>query len=69
MSRDASILGMLLWNIPLTEEAEAHAAIAEGLAGGRLRPVIGTELPLAQAPEAHRKVLESGAYGKIVLLP
>jgi NADPH2:quinone reductase len=34
-----------------------------------LRPVIGKEFPLAQAPEAHRAVMDSGAYGKIVLLP
>lgn len=37
--------------------------------GGTLRPVIGLELPLAQAAEAHRKVMEPGARGKIILLP
>ena len=34
-----------------------------------LRPVIGRELPLAEAPRAHEKVLEPGAYGKIILVP
>jgi len=29
--------------------------------------VIGRELALAEAPEAHRVVLEPGAFGKIVL--
>ena len=31
--------------------------------------LIGTELPLSDAPKAHRQVLESGAHGKIVLVP
>jgi NADPH2:quinone reductase len=69
MSRDAAILGMLLWNISDDEAASAHAAITAGLESGILRPVVGTELPLAEAPQAHRKVMEPGAYGKIVLLP
>jgi NADPH:quinone reductase len=37
------------------------------LEGGTLRPVIGRELPLAEAPQAHRAVLEPGAFGKTVL--
>ncbi len=69
MSRDASILAMLLWNIPEADAESAHAAIAAGLESGALRPVVGTELPLAQAPQAHRKIMEPGAYGKIVLIP
>jgi NADPH:quinone reductase len=69
MSRDAAVLGMLLWNIGEADEAQAHDAIAEGLASGSLRPVVGTELPLGDAAKAHRRVLEPGAYGKIVLLP
>jgi NADPH:quinone reductase len=36
---------------------------------GTLRPVIGKELPLAQASGAHRAVMEPGAFGKIVLVP
>ena len=69
MSRDAAVFGMLLWNMPDEDSASAHAAIVAGLGNGTLRPIVGAELPLAQAPEAHRKVLEAGAYGKIVLLP
>jgi NADPH2:quinone reductase len=34
-----------------------------------LRPVIGKEFPLAEAARAHQAVLESGALGKIVLVP
>jgi NADPH2:quinone reductase len=69
MARDASVFGMMLWNISASDEAEAHGAIAEALAGGKLRPVVGTELALDRAPEAHRKLFEPGAYGKIVLAP
>ena len=69
MSRDAAVFGMLLWNMPDEDSASAHAAIVAGLENGTLRPIVGAELPLAKAPEAHRKVLEAGAYGKIVLPP
>ena len=69
MARDASVHGMLLWNITPVDAAGAHAAIIAGLENGTLRPVVGLELPLAEAPAAHRKVMEPGAFGKIVLIP
>jgi len=69
MSRDAAIFGMLLWNISEDDAASTHAAIGAGLRNGVLRPVVGAELPLAEAPQAHRRVMEPGAHGKIVLLP
>jgi NADPH:quinone reductase-like Zn-dependent oxidoreductase len=52
------------------EYAEAHAAIVQGLQAGQLRPVVGTELPLDKAAEAHHAVIEQsgGAKGKIVLV-
>lgn len=40
-----------------------------GLEKGTLRPVVEEELPLAEAPRAHKEVLERGAFGKIVLVP
>jgi NADPH2:quinone reductase len=69
MVRDAAVYGMLLWNISEEAAAAAHAAIVAGLENGTLRPVVGAELPLAAAAEAHRKVTEPGAFGKIVLIP
>lgn len=69
MGRDASILGMSLMNASPAEAASIHAALLAGLESGTLRPVVGRELPLAQAPEAHRAVLQAGAHGKIVLVP
>jgi NADPH2:quinone reductase len=47
--------------------ASIHAALVAGLEDGTLRPVIGKEFSLAEAAEAHRAVMESGAIGKIVL--
>jgi len=69
MTRDASITGMLLWNTPEPEIAGIHAALRAGLEAGTLRPVIRAEMPLASAPEAHQRVMEPGALGKIVLVP
>jgi NADPH2:quinone reductase len=69
MTRDASILGMSLLNAPAPEMASIHAALLAGLEGGTLRPVIGREMPLADASRAHEAVMEKGAYGKIVLIP
>lgn len=69
MSRDASILGMSLMNASAEELAGIHAALTTGLENKTLRPVIGQEIPLAEAPRAHQAVMEAGAYGKIVLMP
>jgi NADPH:quinone reductase len=67
MQRDADIRGMVMPNIPPKELASIHAALVAGLENGTLRPVIGKEFPLAEAAQAHRAVMESGALGKIVL--
>ena len=69
MGRDASIHGMSLPNAQPQEMASIHAAIIAGLENGTLRPVVGQEFPLEQAPAAHEAVMESGAHGKIVLIP
>jgi len=69
MSRDASILGMSLVFTPPQELAGIHAALRAGLEAGTLRPVVGRELPLAEAARAHEEVLKPGARGKIVLIP
>ena len=69
MTRDASILGMTLFNASPQELESIHAALGAGLEAGTLRPVVGRELPLADAARAHEDVLKPGAYGKIVLTP
>jgi NADPH:quinone reductase len=69
MARRASIRAFTLWAITPAEEAEIHAGIIAGLENGTLRPVVGKELPLAEAARAHKEILEPGAAGKIVLAP
>jgi NADPH2:quinone reductase len=69
MGRDADIRGMSPWKASEDELASIHSALVAGLANGTLRPVIGQELPLKDAPRAHEAVMEPGAYGKIVLIP
>jgi NADPH2:quinone reductase len=69
MGRDAAILGMTLFNVPPPELVSIHAALVAGLGNGTLNPVIGREIPLAEAPRAHEAALEPGAHGKIVLIP
>jgi NADPH:quinone reductase len=69
MGRDASIRGMSLLVAPAEELAGIHAAIYAGLENGTLRPVVGQEIPLAEAARAQKAVMEPGAYGKIVLMP
>ena len=69
MGKDGAILGMTLFNADADELREIHAGIVAGLENGTLRPVIGKELPMTDAPKAHQAVMEPGAFGKIVLIP
>ena len=69
MGKRGTIHAMTLWAATENEEAEIHAAIAAAMRADAIRPVIGRELPLMQAPESHRVVMDKGAYGKIVLIP
>ena len=69
MSKDGAILGMTMFNATADEYRTIHAALAPGLENGSLTPVIGREMPLDQAVQAHGAVMESGAFGKIVLVP
>jgi NADPH:quinone reductase len=68
MKSNLDIRGLALVNATPEERAQAQAAIGTGLRNGTLRPVVREEMPLEEAPQAHRLVLEPGAYGKIVLV-
>jgi NADPH:quinone reductase len=68
MARRASIRGLVLPAITPVEEADIHAALFAGLENGTLRPVVGKELPLAEAAHAHEEILKPGSAGKIVLI-
>jgi NADPH2:quinone reductase len=69
MGREASILGLTMFAATEADLVEIHAATIAGLENGSLRPIVGQELPLAEAARAHKLVMEPGAYGKIVLVP
>ena len=69
MGKDASLFGMSLFNAPPEAMEEIHSAIFDGLTQGFLKPVVGESIPLAEAPRAHKQVIENKAFGKIVLIP
>ncbi len=63
------MFGLTLWVMTAADASEVYAAIDAGLRNQTLRPVVGLELPLVDAVEAHRRVIEARAMGKIGLLP
>ena len=69
MGKDATVTGMALYNSSYTERDEMHSAIFEGLSDTTIGPVIRETMPLGEAAAAHRKVIESKSFGKIILLP
>ncbi|MCX6544027.1 MAG: NADPH:quinone reductase [Acidobacteria bacterium] len=68
MVKDGAVLGMTLGNVSASEMAQIHEELAAGLGDGTLTPVVGREFRLEQASDAHRAVMEPGAFGKIVLI-
>ena len=69
MTRRASIRAFTLWGVTEQENREIHAGLNAGLSNATLRPVVGKEIPLAEAARAHKEILEPGAAGKIALIP
>lgn len=68
MGRDAAILGMSLFNASDEQKRQIYSAVCAGLANGTLNPIVGKTFKLSEASGAHRSVLESGTYGKTVLV-
>ncbi len=69
MMKELDIRGIALWNATRDQMKPILDDILAGVAEGALRPVVGREMPLAEAAAAHAAVLQPGAYGKIVLVP
>lgn len=67
MGKDATIYGLALFNYSKEDEAEIKDEIFKGLAEGYLNPIVGKTFKLAEAGKAHREVIESKAFGKIIL--
>ena len=69
MMKELDVRGVALWNCTPAEVSEIMQDLVAGLAEWSVKPVIGREMPLAEAAASHVAVLEPGAYGKIVLVP
>jgi NADPH:quinone reductase len=69
MIKEATVMGTALWNASESETTSALSAVAAKLRSGVLCPVVGEELPLREAAAAHRRILEPGARGKLILVP
>lgn len=69
MQRDAVLLGLVLKSATPEEYRQMHSRIVVGLERGTFKPVVGLELPLAQAAQAHQRVMAPPAHGNVVLIP
>jgi NADPH2:quinone reductase len=74
ISKRARVIGTALRGRPATgphSKSRVVQAVVESvwpmIADGRVKPVIGARLPIAQAAEAHRLLTSSGVTGKVVL--
>jgi NADPH:quinone reductase len=71
--KDCSLFGFAMFNAPAEEQRKCAAEINRWMARGRVRPLIGKTMPLAQAAAAHRlqednTIRRAGTLvGKIVL--
>ncbi len=59
--RQHSLMGSYMGGKPELDEAVKH------LESGKLKPVVDTIFPLEKARDAHKRMLERGNFGKIVL--
>jgi NADPH2:quinone reductase len=69
MGKEADVRGLILFGAVGEELETIHREMQTALSQGVIRPVIQQTLPLAEAPEAHRAVIEDKSHGKIVLVP
>ncbi len=69
MRKEANILGLMLFGATLVEHRAIYSALTAAMEAGTFRPVVGLELPLAEAARAHHEVMEGEHFGKIVLIP
>jgi len=67
MGKESAVLGTTLWATTPDEYRQIHAGLEGALASRALEPLVGRELPLDAAQEAHRVILQDRAVGKIVL--
>ncbi|MEB3314165.1 MAG: NADPH:quinone reductase [Cyanobacteriota bacterium] len=69
LSRESQVTGVNLFSTPADHLHHLQNALYAGVTRGALQPVVREELPLAQAAQAHQRMLAPGALGNWVLLP
>jgi NADPH2:quinone reductase len=69
MGREADILGLMLFGATPIEHRAMYSALSAAMESGTFRPIVGLELPLAEASRSHHLVMEGEQFGKIVLIP
>ena len=69
MGKEADVRGLLLYGATPSELEAIHNATLNELLAGTIKPVIQNRLPLGDAREAHRAVIEDQSHGKYVLVP
>jgi NADPH2:quinone reductase len=69
MMKELDVRGLALFNGSASQMTEIMTDLVAGLEDGSLNPIVGREMPLADAAAGHVAVLEPGAHGKIVLIP
>ena len=69
MAKESDILGLMLFGATPAEHRAMYSALTAAMEAGTFRPIVGLELPLAEAAKAHDLVLKGEQFGKIVLIP
>ncbi len=69
MGKETDIRGMTLSRATPEQLRSIHAALYVAMELGIYLPVIAREMPLAEAPAAHRAILETHEPGNLVLIP
>jgi NADPH:quinone reductase len=69
MAKDATVMGMALWNVPVQERVAINHALVSALEQRTLSPRVGPVFALEQAPRAHAALFDQATRGKIVLRP
>ena len=67
MQKECDILATALWNAPQDEYEQSIHGVIGMLTSGALRPIIGTTLPLQQAPEGFEQLAKGIGNGKMIL--
>lgn len=69
MGKETEIRGLAVFNATHEEVVKTHSALLSAMERGILVPTVSQEMPLEDAPLAHRRVMDDGKCGKIVLIP